>query len=116
MAAVEPDGPERRHERRHERRLSGGGPRYGAVAVLRPGQAVAVVNISSRAALIESGTRLRPGLQTELQMCGTDVRARVRGRIDRCQVVRLEPLRYRGVILFDERVDIGNGPGAGGSE
>jgi hypothetical protein len=27
----------------------------------------------------------------------------VRGRLDRCQVTALEPLRFRGVLIFDER-------------
>lgn len=114
MASLAGEGTGRRCERRHERRIAGGGPRYGAVAVLRPGQAVVLVNISRRAALVESGSRLRPGLHTELQICGTDARTRVFGRIDRCQVVRLDPLRYRGVIVFDESVDLGIG--AEGSE
>lgn len=114
MASVERDGTGRRHERRQACRIAGGGPRYGAGAVLRPGQAVVLVNISSRAALVESGSCLRPGLHTELQMCGTEARTRVRGRIDRCQIVRLDPLRYHGVIVFDESVDVG--AGAEGSE
>lgn len=114
MASVARQGSGRPDERRHERRIAGGGSRYGAGAVLRPGQAVVLVNISSRGALVESGSRLRPGLHTELQMCGTEARTRVRGRIDRCQVVRLDPLRYHGVIVFDESVDVG--AGAEGSE
>ncbi len=114
MASVAGEGTGRRHERRHERRIAGGGPRYGAVAVLRPGQTVVLVNISRRAALVESGSRLRPGLHTELQISGTDARTRVSGRVDRCQVVRLDPLRYHGVIVFDESVDLGIG--AEGSE
>ena len=114
MASVAREGTARRHERRQACRIAGGGPRYGAGAVLRPGQAVVLVNISSRAALVESGSRLRPGLHTELQMCGTDARTRIRDRIDRCHIVRLDPLRYHGVILFDESVDVGSG--AEGSE
>lgn len=101
-------------ERRLDRRVAGGGPRFGAGAVLRPGQAVVVVNISRRGALVESGARLRPGARTELQLHGGAVRARVTGRIERCQVVRLEPVTYRGVIVFDDCVDIGLG--AEGSE
>lgn len=96
-------------ERRGERRLAGGGPRFGAGAVLRPGQEVVLVNISSHAALIESGTRLRPGAHTELQLSGGAMRACVRGRIERCKVVRLEPLRYHGVVVFDDCVDVGAG-------
>lgn len=94
-------------ERRRERRIVGGGPRFGAGAVLRPGQAVVLINISSRGALVESAARLRPGARTELQLCGGGTRARVTGRIERCQVVRLDPVRYHGVIVFEERVDIG---------
>lgn len=94
-------------ERRAERRRPGGGPRFGADAVLRPGQAVVLVNISSRAALIESATRLRPGSLTELQLCGDGARASVRGRVERCHVVGLDPLRYHGVVVFEDRVDLG---------
>lgn len=94
-------------ERRHDRRLAGGGPRFSAGAVLRPGQAVVLVNISSRGALVESEARLRPGAHTELHLCGGGARARVKGRVDRCHVVRLDPVRYHGVIVFDECVDVG---------
>lgn len=93
-------------ERRGERRLAGGGPRFGIGAVLRPGQAVALVNISRHAALVESSTRLRPGARTELQLCGASTRACVSGRVERCQVVGLEPLRYHGVVVFDGIVDV----------
>lgn len=94
-------------ERRGERRLAGGGPRFGAGAVLRPGQTVVLVNISSRAALVESETRLRPGAQTELQLSGRGARESVRGRVERCHVVRLDPLRYHGVVVFDARIEVG---------
>lgn len=96
-------------ERRHEGRVAGGGPRFGVGAVLRPGHAVVLVNISSRAALVESGARLRPGAHTELHLSGAGTRARVKARIDRCCVVGLDPVRYHGVVMFDERVDIGAG-------
>ena len=94
-------------ERRGERRVAGGGPRFGAGAVLRPGPAVILVNISSRGALVESGGRLRPGAQTELHLCGHSARARVQGHVERCQLVRLDPVRYHGAIVFDARIDIG---------
>lgn len=94
-------------ERRGERRWPGGGPRFGAGAVLRPGQTVILVNISRRAALVESETRLRPGAQTELQLCGRGARASIRGRVERCQVVGLDPLRYHGVVVFDDCIEIG---------
>ena len=102
MASVAPD----LIERRQERRRSGGGPRWRVHAVLRPGQRVTLVNISSRAALVESTARLRPGAQTELQLAAHGVRASVRGRLDRCHVVALAPLRYRGVLLFEHVMEI----------
>ena len=93
-------------DRRAVRRLSGGG-RFGAVAVLRPGQPVVLVNISSQAALVESATRMRPGAFAELQLGGSGARASVRGRVERCHVVGLDPLRYHGLVLFEEPIDVG---------
>jgi len=94
-------------ERRHERRCSGGGRRWQPAAVLRPGQPITLINICSRAALVESAARLRPGAHTEMQLAGPGRRESVRGRLDRCYVSALEPLRYRGVLMFDECVDLG---------
>jgi hypothetical protein len=93
-------------ERRRERRSSGGGARWRAHAVLRPGQPVILLNINSRAALVESAARLRPGARTEVQLAGAQSRASVGGRLDRCYVAAIEPMRYRGVFVFDERVDV----------
>ena len=95
-------------ERRREARAAGGGRRWCAHAVLRPGQPVTLLNISSRAALVESAARLRPGAHTEMRLAGSQVRASIGGRLDRCYVAALEPIRYRGVLVFDERVDVGD--------
>src|SRR5687768_18460563 len=75
-------------------------------AVLRPGQAVVLVNITSRAALVESDARLRPGAHTELQLAMQGRRTSIKGRLERCHVSALDPLRYRGVLLFEERFEI----------
>jgi hypothetical protein len=98
------------HERRSERRRSAGGARCRADAVLRPGQPVRVLNINSRAALVESGARLRPGASTELQLTIDAGRARVRGRLDRCYVAALEPLRYRGLLVFEDSLVLADEP------
>jgi hypothetical protein len=105
-------------ERRCERRTAGAGPHWQARAILRPGQPVTLLNISSRAALVESAARLRPGAHTEMQLRELHPRAaiglpagalaKVAGRLDRCYVAALEPIRYRGVLVFDERVDVGD--------
>lgn len=69
--------------------------------MLRPGQPVVVVNITSRAALVESDARLRPGAHTELHLSGHGGRTAIKGQLDRCYVSALEPLRYRGLVVFD---------------
>lgn len=95
-----------RHERRSERRRSAGGARCNPEAVLRPGQLVRLLNINSRAALVESEARLRPGTTTELRLALHAGRTSVRGRLDRCYVAALEPLRYRGLLVFEDRLDL----------
>jgi hypothetical protein len=95
-------------ERRLSHRRSGGGPQWQSRALLRPGQFVTLINISSRAALVESSARLRPGAQTELQLTGTMARTSIKGRLDRCYVAALDPLRYRGVILFEQCLALGD--------
>lgn len=95
------------NERRRECRCPGGGTRWRSLAVLRPGQPVTLLNISTHAALVESASRLRPGARTEMQLAGADTRTSVAGRLDRCHVATLEPLRYRAVVLFEQWVDVG---------
>ena len=102
MAAV---GIERA-ERRSEWRRPGGGSRWQREAVIRPGLPVTLLNISSRAALVESGSRLRPGARTEMQLGGLSARRSIRGHLERCYVAALEPIRYRGVLIFEDRLDV----------
>ncbi|MNC88807.1 hypothetical protein D3C83_46690 [compost metagenome] len=93
-------------ERRRERRSAGGGARWRPHALLRPGQPITLLNISSHAALVESDARLRPGARTEVQLAGSIARTSIAGRLDRCYVAALEPIRYRGVLVFDQRIDV----------
>lgn len=65
-----------------------------------------LLNITSRAALVESDARLRPGAITELQLGVRGGRASIRGRLDRCYVAALEPLRYRGLLVFEARLEL----------
>jgi hypothetical protein len=102
MAAVEID----LIERRSERRRPGGGPRWPAKAVMRPGEPITLLNISSRAVLVESAARLRPGARTEIQLNAVASRTSVRGHLQRCYVAALDPLRYRGVMIFEDRLDV----------
>jgi len=93
-------------ERRGERRCEGCGGRWQSRALMRPGQDVTVINMCSRAALVESAVRLRPGALTEMQLADGGARMSIKGRLDRCHVAALDPLRYRGVLVFVERLDL----------
>ena len=97
------------HERRTEERRTANSLRCRADAVLRPGQPVVVVNINSRAALMESDVRLRPGAITELQLATGVGRMSIKGRLDRCYVSALEPLRYRGLLVFQQQLTLPQG-------
>lgn len=94
------------HDRRSERRRSPRSVLCVPDAVLRPGQMVLLLDINSRAALVESDARLRPGAHTELQLAMQGRRTSIKGHLDRCHVSALEPLRYRGVVVFEKRLDL----------
>ena len=81
---------------------------WRAAALLRPGQEVWVINVSCGGALIESGNRMNPGMRTELQLSGLPRRV-VRGRIDRCRVTKLDPVRYEGAMVFDQVLEWSGG-------
>jgi hypothetical protein len=98
-------------DRRAEQRVTGEQLRWRPNAVLRPGQTVVLLNVNSRAALVESDARLRPGAHTELQLQAGGNRTTIRGHLDRCHVAALEPLRYRGVLIFDHRLVLEDGNG-----
>jgi hypothetical protein len=92
-------------ERRGGARVTPDQTRWRRLALLRPGQEVAVVNLGPGGALLESANRMKPGARTELQLFG-EVRWQVRGRIDRCRVLRLAPLCYEAAIVFEEPLDL----------
>lgn len=99
-------------ERRRTHRLAPEVTQWRPEAVLRPGQPVVLVNISVHGALVESAARLRPGAHTELQLVGRGARCRMRGRLDRCHIATLEPLAYRGAIVFEDQLDLECAPGS----
>lgn len=94
-------------ERRRDHRIEPGQTSWRPNAVLRPGQSVLLLNICRCGAFVESGAPLRPGARTELQLAGLGARHTIRGRLERCHVAALDPLRYRGVIVFDESIELG---------
>ena len=89
-------------ERRRARRAGPAHAGWLPDAVLRPGLLVRLVNIGPYGALVECQARLRPGRAAELQLVtSADRKQVVRGRVERCQVVALSPLSFRGAIAFD---------------
>ena len=91
-------------ERRQALRRAPEDTPWSADALLRPGQEVRLVNVSSGGALIESLARIKPGARAELQLSGT-TRRLVRGRIDRCRVVAIGPVRYEAAIVFEQALE-----------
>ena len=84
---------------------------WRGTAVLRPGLEVELIDLSPAGVLIASASRLKPGSRAELQLLGP-ARRLVRGWVSRCRITRLEPLRYEGAIVFDERIEWSGGPSA----
>lgn len=100
-------------ERRRDQRIEPAQTWWRPDAVLRPGQSVRLLNICPCGALVESGAQLRPGARADLQLARLKARHTIRGRLERCHVAALDPLRYRGVIVFDESVELGRACGDG---
>ena len=87
-------------DRRSSPRLSPQQTSYSPSAILRPGQDVTLVNLSTGGALVRSSGRMTPGVRAELQLVGPS-RAIVSGRIDRCSVINVNPLKFEAAIVFD---------------
>ncbi len=103
-----PDGGARiEAERRATPRRSSAATIWLPQAILRPGLDVRVVNLSAGGALVHSGSRLRPGTSTELQLFSDRRRRAVRAVIGRCRVARLQPLVYEAALCFEEPFDPG---------
>jgi hypothetical protein len=80
----------------------------GTRALLRPGYAVALIDLSSGGALIEGPKPLRPGSRVHLQLV-TERRAfGIAAHVVRCSVSSLDAttgVRYRGALKFDHRCE-----------
>jgi hypothetical protein len=90
-------------ERRRGHRDTPASSGWSGEAVLRPGLLVRIVNIGPFGALVECHARLRPGRRAELQLipAGTERKQVVPGKVERCEVVALKPLSFRGAIAFE---------------
>ena len=96
-------------ERRKAPRIAGFAMPGMDRARLRPGRTAHIVDLSTGGALIETDWRLLPGMRVEIQIGEPVPLIRVAGRILRCHVALLgrERIRYRGALMFEEQVPVG---------
>jgi len=75
-------------------------------AYVRRGVHVMIVDASAGGVLIETSHRLLPGMPLDIHLQRANDTFTVRGRVLRCGVVHLtaSSVRYRGAIVFEERL------------
>jgi hypothetical protein len=77
-------------------------------ATLRPGNAVALLNLASGGALVHSARPLRPGTAIHVQILGGPHAVRIGGRVLRCgvAVISADGVLYAGALKFDTACDL----------
>jgi PilZ domain len=81
----------------------------GTQAILRPGYAVSLIDLSSGGALIQGPRPLRPGARVHIQLVSGNRRLAIGASVLRCAVASLEAgqgVQYRGALKFDHRCDL----------
>jgi PilZ domain len=89
------------HERREEPRR----PAEGVRGRVRLGHGLLIVDVSSRGALVEGRSPLRPGSRVEVQLETDARRELIAARVMRCGVVAIDPeagVTYRAALAFTE--------------
>jgi hypothetical protein len=94
-------------ERRKESRVNGAAVRQ-IVGRIRPGYAVAVINLSPSGALVEGARPLPPGRRVDVHLAEDGLRVLVRAQVVRCSVATLDAdsIIYRAGLSFQERLEI----------
>ena len=80
----------------------------GTQAILRPGYAVSLVDLSSGGALIQGPRPFMPGARVHLQLLTGTRRLGIAAHVLRCSVASLDSrqgVQYRGALRFDYRCD-----------
>ena len=88
-------------ERREEARR----PAPGVRGRVRLGHGLVIVDVSSRGALVEGRSPLRPGSRVEVQLETDARRELIAARVTRCGVVAIDPeagVTYRAALAFTE--------------
>ena len=78
-------------------------------ATLRPGNAVALVNLGAGGALVQSTRPLRPGARIHVHIAGGTHVVRASGHVLRCAVASLssaDGVQYLGALTFDGPCDL----------
>ena len=94
----------RHHERRRETRVTPGTLR----ARVRTGHTLAIVNVSTAGALVETACQLRPGSRVDVHLERDHHRRLVRAIVDRCWVATIDGragILYRAALCFTERCE-----------
>ena len=81
----------------------------GTQAILRPGYAVSLVDLSASGALIQGPRPLRPGARVHLQLVTGTRRLGIAAQVLRCSVSSLDSrqgVQHRGALRFDRRCDL----------
>jgi hypothetical protein len=81
----------------------------GMQAILRPGYAVALIDLSAGGALIQGPRPLRPGARVHLQLLTGTRRLGIAAHVLRCAVASLDSrqgVQYRGALKFDHRCEL----------
>lgn len=100
---VPPPEVDRRRAPRFEPAEAG----WAGEAVLRPGTSVRIIDIARTGALIESPVRLHIDARMDLHLKSDDrTRVVASGRVTRCAVASLSPMRFHAGIAFDPEVDV----------
>ena len=94
-------------DRRSTPRFTPGETGWSGEAVIRPGTSVRIIDIARTGALIESPVRLYIDARMDLHLrAGDQTRLVASGRVTRCAVASLSPMRFHAGIAFDSEVDV----------
>ena len=99
----------RRAERRRHVRRPAADPAWSRKARLRPGLDATLLDFSPGGALVETATRLRPGMKTVLHLKLRNGELRGAGEVVRGWVSAIQPdggVLYRGAMRFDRPMNL----------
>jgi hypothetical protein len=99
-----------REERRVALRKRGGDVSWLSDIKLSSGDQLRLINISSTGILVETGTKLTPGMTTELHLSGPGTSLVIPARFVRSDIARIDGLgvRFHAAAAFTKELDLAN--------